>query len=198
MAKEVKKEDGTVEHLKYTRENVLRSLKDFLERLLDEKNKGSRTIDKHAPTANKLNHLRDAITANMIGVISFLQKKYPGIIVLENLEQEIIKKQFEEFFINVHNRFEKALIEKFQTLGLVPPHVKNLWEIRKNTNYFWPFRHSKRSSLGRRCGFSCFRFCFCIYHQSLISSKIDTYFRSDFGDIQYFWRLLDGGSNMEQ
>lgn len=47
---------------------------------LDRKNTKTDVI-----TIEKINHLRDAITANMVGIIAHLQKQYPGIIALENM-----------------------------------------------------------------------------------------------------------------
>ena len=68
----------------------------------------------------------------MIGVIAFLQKKYPGFVILEDLDLDTIERHFSDLYINVSNRLEFKLLNKFQTLGLAPPHVKNLIEIREN------------------------------------------------------------------
>ncbi len=128
----------------YTKESVKQNLQDFIDRLLNEKFKDSAELNKHVPSALKLNHLRKAIVANMIGVISYLQKIYPGIIILESLSQKTIKKQFSALNLNVHNIFEKSLIQRFQTMGLVPPHINNFIEIRdkafeNNTNKIFQF-----------------------------------------------------------
>ena len=104
------------------------SIKDSLTFYLDQfKNKNN----EHTPSISKINHLRDAITANMVGVICYLQKKYPGFIILEDLNKETKDRHFFTHNENISSRLEKALYNKFQTLGLVPPHVKNIIEIRE-------------------------------------------------------------------
>ncbi|HID91925.1 TPA: hypothetical protein EYP45_02285 [Candidatus Peregrinibacteria bacterium] len=39
-------------------------------------------------TIQQINNLRDAITANMVRIISFLHEKYPAIINLENFKKK--------------------------------------------------------------------------------------------------------------
>ena len=88
--------------------------------------------NEHTPTISKINHLRDAITANMIGVIFHLQKEYPGIVILEDLNQSLLDKHFNAHNENISRRLEWALYKKFQTLGKVPPHLKDIIKLRES------------------------------------------------------------------
>ena len=84
------------------------------------------------PPVEKVNHLRDALTANMIGVIKFLHDRFPAKrISLENLDeprpnQEIksIDAHFNQSNQNISRRLEWALYRKFQSEGSVPPSIK--------------------------------------------------------------------------
>ncbi len=115
----------------YTKEDIKQRFEEFLQELQ------ATDRSEHKPSANKINHLRDALVANMIGVISFLQDKYsvqdkyPGFIVLEDLSRDMIDKHFQDLYINISRRLEYALFQKFQTKGFVPPHIKDLIEIRE-------------------------------------------------------------------
>lgn len=117
----------------YTKEEFKNNLQKYLDELFDSKIKNNTLQNKHTPTIPKINHLRNALVSNMVGVIFYLQKKYPGIVVLENLYTTEELEKFERNYFNTSIPFEKALINKFQTLGLVPPHIKNIWELRKKS-----------------------------------------------------------------
>ena len=114
------------DNLKYTKENIFNSLQEYLKELKEKRD------SEHKPSVEKLNHLRDSIVANMIGVISFLQNKYPGFVILEDLNVDTVNKHLEELYISISRRLEFSLFNKFQTIGLVPPHIKNLIEIRED------------------------------------------------------------------
>ena len=114
--------------IKYTQESIKNSLSFYLESLKKSNN------NEHTPSIQKINHLRDALVANMVGVISHLQKKYHGLIVLENLSKDTIDEHFSQHNENISRRLEKALYNKFQTLGLVPPHVKDIIQLREEQN----------------------------------------------------------------
>ena len=115
----------------YSKENVLSNFQVYLNELLDNKLADKNEPNTHTPTIPKINNLRRALVSNMVGVITYLQKYYPGYVVLENLKSSEELNKFERNYINTSIPFEKALIQKFQTMGLVPPHIKNLWEIRE-------------------------------------------------------------------
>ena len=82
-------------------------------------------------SVQKINNLRDAITANMIGVIYFLQTIYPGRIGLENLGQEEHDRHLVQSNENVSRRLEWALYRKLQTSSFVPPNIKQSILVRK-------------------------------------------------------------------
>ena len=113
--------------LKYTKENILNSLQKYLTQLKQKRD------SEHKPSVVKLNHLRDSLVANMIGIISFLQEQYPGFVILEDLNVDTVDEHFKELYIDISRRMEFGLFNKFQTLGLVPPHIKNLIEIRETS-----------------------------------------------------------------
>lgn len=107
-----------------SKENIQKNLNRYLQELKAKQY-------EHTPSILKINHLRDAITANMVGVICHLQKEYPGFIILEDLTTSMIDKHFLQHNENNSRRLENALYNKFQTLGLAPPHIKNMIELRE-------------------------------------------------------------------
>ena len=115
----------------YTREKICEALQKYLNDLLREQAKPSGAANKHVPPIKKINHLRDALVANMVGVIMHLQQRYPGIVILEDLDTNLIQEHFQGLNINISRRLEFALYRKFQSLGKVPPHLKDLIERRE-------------------------------------------------------------------
>ena len=118
---------------KYTFENTEAYFENYLKKLIDWKysDKKDAEITRHIGSIDKINQLRDAITSNMIGIISHLQKKYPGFIILEDLDQNLMDRHFEQFNHNVSRRMEWAFYRKMQSKGLVPPHIKDIFAIRE-------------------------------------------------------------------
>ena len=110
--------------------NQLRDLKDSREGDKSKKQEARKAND-HSPTIDKLNRIRDAITANMVGVIFHLQKTYPGIVILEDLDKEKLDKHFNQHNENISRRLEIKLYQKLQTLGKVPPHLKDIVALRE-------------------------------------------------------------------
>ncbi|MEM9424503.1 MAG: hypothetical protein AAF975_06940, partial [Spirochaetota bacterium] len=110
----------------YSTDNIRQNLQTYLDGLLREKAKQHNDRSKHVPTVDKINHLRDALVANMVGVIFHLQKTYPGIIVLEDLDMALIQKHFQQLNLDISSRLERSLYQKFQTMGWVPPHIKDI------------------------------------------------------------------------
>ncbi len=121
-------------HWRTNREIIKADLKDYLLKL-DKKNKF-----EDIEQIEKINHLRDAITANMVGIIFHLQNVLGmnGFIGLENLdvirkellenEKQEDKKMIEEHFDqsneDISRRLEWALYRKFANVGDVPPQIK--------------------------------------------------------------------------
>ena len=118
-------------------------LKEYLQEL-DKKNKFE-DIKK----IEKINHLRDAITANMVGIIAHLQKEKKGFIALENLDTKksemekrlnndgekdkdletgrmvsMIDEHFDQSNQDISRRLEWALYRKFANTGDVPLQIK--------------------------------------------------------------------------
>ena len=109
---------------KYNRQNIENNLNCYINKL--------RAGDsKHTLTVSQINHLRDAITANMVGVICYMQKHYKGFIIMEDLKKSNIDKRFSQSNENISRRLENALYNKFQSIGLVPPHIKNIIQLRE-------------------------------------------------------------------
>ena len=115
----------------YTRETICEALQGYLDTLLREKAKLTGAVNKHVPPIEKINQLRDALVANMVGVIMYLLQDYPGIVILEDLDMEKIEEHFQQLNINISRRLEFALYRKFQSLGKVPPHLKDLIQRRE-------------------------------------------------------------------
>lgn len=115
----------------YTRETIRTALQHYLDALLVEQAKPTGAANKHVPPIEKINHLRDALVANMVGVIMHLQHRYPGIVMLEDLDMDLIQEHFQALNIDISRRLEFALYRKFQSLGKVPPHLKDLIQRRE-------------------------------------------------------------------
>ena len=120
----------------YTQESIKNRFDKYLKELKENGH------SSHTPTVPKINHLRDAVIANMVGVITFLQKKYPGFIILEDLDKETIEKHFQDLYINIGRKLEFALFSKFQSFGWIPPHIKNIVQLREDyrKRQYKPFR----------------------------------------------------------
>ena len=109
---------------KYTKQSIKNNFNHYIDQLKGKK-------ESHTPSILQINHLRDAITANMVGVLCHLQKKYEGFVILEDLKKPTVNKHFFDNNENIARRLENALYAKFQTLGLVPPHVKDIIQLRE-------------------------------------------------------------------
>jgi hypothetical protein len=104
--------------------------KDFQE-YLNKLCSGERTEEDIS--IEKINHLRDAITSNMVGIIAFLFEQFPGIINLENLHsRDDIERHFRKSNEDISRRLEWSLYKKFQKFGLVPPRLRQTVFLREN------------------------------------------------------------------
>ncbi len=79
---------------------------------------------------DNINKTRTSLVGNMVGVINFLYKKYPGFIVLENLKQTNTESHRRDFEGDITRPLEWALYRKFQTECLVPP-ISELIKLRE-------------------------------------------------------------------
>ena len=123
---EIKKEETIYEYcIKYKDILSEKDIEKDLNRYLEELKSQNET---HTPSILQINHLRDALTANIVGVISYLCKNdHTGFIILEDLDKGKTKEND-----NIHNRLEVALYNKFQSISLVPPHVKDIIQLRED------------------------------------------------------------------
>ncbi len=108
-------------------ESLQKDLTEYLHALRKDPKKQTVTIEQ-------INHLRDAITANMVGIIAHLFENYPGFINLENLLADA-DRHFANNNENIARRLEWALYRKFQKLGLVPPRLRNTLFLRKDAKF---------------------------------------------------------------
>ncbi len=74
----------------------------------------------------KINHLRDAICANAVGILYHLYQRYPGLLVFEDLKKAEKEHHISQFSGNLASRIEWKILQKFQSLGLVPPSLKKV------------------------------------------------------------------------
>lgn len=77
-------------------------------------------------TIEKVNHLRDAICANAVGIMHHLYAKFPGIFIFEDIKNAQKEKHSTQFAGNLASRIEQKILQKFQTAGLVPPALKQI------------------------------------------------------------------------
>lgn len=107
------------------KDSIAKMLENYLSQL--ESNNRERDL----LTIEKINHLRDAIAANMVGIMAHLYRQFPGIIALENLNQGNIESHFSSSNENISRRLEWRLYNKFQNEGLVPPKIKDTILLRE-------------------------------------------------------------------
>lgn len=83
----------------------------------------------------KINHLKQSVVANAIGVIDFLYSYYKektgceGLMVKEGFDTNKVADGLEKFSGNIYRILERKLYQKFQNYGLVPP-IKSLMSVR--------------------------------------------------------------------
>lgn len=101
----------------------------------------------------KINHLRDAICANAVGIITHLQQKYFGFLFFEDLEIEKKNEHFSQNNTNLGSRIEFALLRKFQTLGFTPPNYKMVMSMqsKKEINQLGLITYIKTEGTSSNC-----------------------------------------------
>lgn len=102
----------------------------------------------------KINHLRDSICSNMIGIINFLQEKYSWYMFLENKKIIDLNKNFLKDWYQLGTRFEQKLLQKFSNLNLVPSNYKLFLSIRdedKEIKQLWIIRYIDENSTSSAC-----------------------------------------------
>lgn len=123
-------------------------------------------------TIEKINHLRDALASNIIGIISHLYQQFPGIIALENLSENDVNKHFMKSNENISRRLEWRLYNKFQTQCLVPPHIKETILLRetKSVNQFGLIQFVPEEYTSQTCP-QCGKIATCTYKDNKVLDK---------------------------
>ena len=127
--------------------------KESIETMLNKYLQGLETNnqERHILTIEKINHLRDALAANMVGIIShlYINKKMRGIIALENLIAAKLLRRDE----NISRQLEMRLYNKFQNQGLVPPKLKETILLRecKEINQFGLIHFMPKENTSKKC-----------------------------------------------
>lgn len=83
---------------------------------------------------DKINNLRDALSANIVGILNHLQQQYPGVIVFEDLDISNKNHRISQDSANLGSRIEWKVLQKFQALSLVPPNLKSIMSIKDTTD----------------------------------------------------------------
>lgn len=78
---------------------------------------------------DRINNLRNALCANIVGIINHLQKEYLGFVVFEKLSisNNIHKIATDSSYLG--SKVEIKLLQKFQSLSLAPLYTKRILEI---------------------------------------------------------------------
>ena len=107
-----KKEPLSIYYYRQAFEKILpvEDIQNMLQKYLD--------VLKQEPPIEQINHLRKAVTANMVGILAFIHPQAPKLIVLEDNQKHRNNGE------NIAGHLEWALYRKFQTEGLVPPRLK--------------------------------------------------------------------------
>ena len=95
-------------------EGIKNNLQSYLDRLYNNQK------EELSLTEDKINHLRKAIASNIVGILSFLHRQTPGLIILEKNQKGRSNEE------NIAGQLEWALYKRFQTEGLVPPCLKEV------------------------------------------------------------------------
>lgn len=122
--------------------NVFKFREDFYSlkseaEILEEVNKYNVRSISNEELDMRLNDIKRALVANVVGVVDFLYKQYKtrfggeGIIAKEGFNSNKIDSDREKFSGNIYRLLERKLYQKFQNYGLVPP-IKNLMAIRND------------------------------------------------------------------
>ncbi len=106
-------------------QNLHRLLNQELEKLWTDHK--SKTLQE--TSIDKINALRNTITANIVGIVKHLFQEYPGVINMENLAKSSHADKNPE---NIERQLEWGLYKAFQQFGLVPPRIRSKLFLQKN------------------------------------------------------------------
>lgn len=123
-----KKKDGI--QINATIENVKQELKDYFDEQQETRKSGNNKEKEDILLESYINNARNALVANMIGVIDFIRKQCECYIVLEDLKQSVIESHRITFNGDITRSLEFKLYQKMQNYGFVPP-IKGIVELRE-------------------------------------------------------------------
>lgn len=135
----------------HKKEFIEKTLKKYLDKVKID------LSDNDEVSIQKVNNLRDAICANMVWIMTFLQNKYSWMIFFEDLK---IKSKNNLFDINnstLWSRIEQKLLQKFVSLNQVPPTYKQAMSLQdeKNIKQLWIIWYIKTEWTSVNCPCCC-------------------------------------------
>lgn len=74
-----------------------------------------------------INNLKNALCANIVWVIFFLQKTYPGKIYIRKVK---LKKE-NSSFDSLHQKVEEKILQKLASLSLIPSDYKHIFDLKE-------------------------------------------------------------------
>ena len=108
--------------------NIVEDYQEIRQELFDFFNNSKKNI---VQLEDNINKARKALVGNMIGVIAFLFKSYPGIITMEDLKQNTIEADRMQFEGNLARPLEISLYNKFVKENLIPPIFNEIIQLRE-------------------------------------------------------------------
>jgi hypothetical protein len=106
-------------------DSIIKELQDYYNEVKNKQNIEFISIDK-------INHLRDALCANAVGILAHLQKTHFGVIVFEGLDARHKNKETTEFAGNLASRIERKILQKLETLSLIPPQHRQIIDLQNS------------------------------------------------------------------
>lgn len=100
----------------YSKEYLNKELNNYYKSLLKEE-----SIDYY----EEINSLRKAISSNIVGIVSYLQDIFPGIIVLENLSKETRENHIKQENFVLDSQIDWMVYRKLETKEFCPPSINN-------------------------------------------------------------------------
>lgn len=106
-----------------SKESIIKELEDFLE---------AKNIDSYFPeniSIENINNLKNALSGNIVWIIFFLQRTYPGKIIIRNF----ITKESMSCPDGLDKQIEEKILQKLSSLSLIPSNYKHILDL-KNKN----------------------------------------------------------------
>lgn len=88
--------------------------------------------DNEEVSIKKVNNLREALCANMVWIIDFLQKDFPWMIYFEDKNEADRLNHFNINNSSLGSKIELKLLQKFASKNFVPPVYKQILTIKDN------------------------------------------------------------------